>query len=61
MADPKDLQKAADAIRSTRGLPALVRHRELDEPLRQAEEWPEKNIVKSVNGTATGTLVCSVS
>ena len=46
MADPKDLQEAADAIRCIRGLPAVVRHRELDEPLRQAEEWARKEYRK---------------
>jgi hypothetical protein len=39
MADPKELQEAANAIRSIRKLPAVQRHNELDEPLRQAEEW----------------------
>ena len=39
MADPKDLQDAADAIQSIRGLPGVRRHKELEEPLRQAEEW----------------------
>ena len=39
MADPKDLQEAADAIHGIRRLPAVQRHKELEEPLRQAEEW----------------------
>jgi hypothetical protein len=42
MADPKDLQKAADAIHDVRGLAAVLRHKELDVPLRQAEEWARK-------------------
>ena len=46
MADPKDLQEAADAIRGIRGLPAVVRHKELEEPLRQAEEWARKEYRK---------------
>jgi len=46
MADPKDLQEAADAIRDIRGLPAVVRHKELEEPLRQAEEWARKEYRK---------------
>ena len=46
MADPKDLQEAAEAIRNIRGLPAVVRHRELDEPLWQAEEWARKEYRK---------------
>jgi len=39
MADPKDLKKAADAIRDVRRMPAIQRHKELDEPLERAEEW----------------------
>ena len=52
MPDPKDLQEAADAIHGIRGLPAVVRHRELDEPLRQAEEWArtEYRKVRERNG-----------
>ena len=52
MADPKDLQDAADAIRDVRRLPAVQRHRELDEPLKQAEEWARKEYrkVREENG-----------
>ena len=46
MADPKDLQEAADAIHEVRGLPAVQRHIELEEPLRQAEEWARKQYRK---------------
>jgi hypothetical protein len=46
MADTKELQEAADAIRSIRGLPAVQRHKELDEPLRQAEEWARREYRK---------------
>jgi hypothetical protein len=46
MADPKDLQEAADAIRDIRALAAVRRHKELDEPLRQAEEWARKEYRK---------------
>jgi hypothetical protein len=46
MADPKDLQEAADAIRGIRALPAVQRHKELEEPLRQAEEWARKEYRK---------------
>ena len=46
MADPKDLQEAADAIRGVRGLQAVQRHKELDEPLRKAEEWARKEYRK---------------
>ena len=46
MADPKDLQEAADAIHEVRGLAAVQRHKELDDPLRQAEEWAWKEYRK---------------
>jgi hypothetical protein len=46
MADPNDLQEAADAIHGIRGLPAVQRHKELEEPLRQAEEWARKEYRK---------------
>ena len=46
MADPKDLQEAADAIHEVRGLAAVQRHKELDVPLRQAEEWARKEYDK---------------
>ena len=46
MADPKDLQEAAKAIHDVRALPAVQRHKELDVPLRQAEDWPGKNTIK---------------
>jgi len=46
MADPKELEEAADAIRRIRGLPAVQRHKELDEPLREAEEWARKEYRK---------------
>ena len=52
MADPKDLQEAAEAIHQVRGLAAVQRHKELDEPLRQAEEWArnEYRKVREENG-----------
>jgi hypothetical protein len=46
MADPRDLKEAADAIRDVRRLPAIQRHKELDEPLGQAEEWARKEYRK---------------
>jgi hypothetical protein len=46
MANPKDLQEAADAIHDVRALPAVQRHKELDDPLRQAEEWARKEYRK---------------
>jgi hypothetical protein len=33
MADPKDLQEASEAIHQVRGLAAVQRHKELDEPV----------------------------
>ena len=39
MADPKELQEAADAILQVRRLPAVQRHQELAEALQLAEEW----------------------
>ena len=52
MADPKDLQEAADAIHEVRGLAAVQRHKELDDPLRQAEDWArnEYRKVRERNG-----------
>jgi hypothetical protein len=52
MANPQDLQEAADAIRAIRALPAVQRHQELDEPLRRAEEWAQKQYrkVREENG-----------
>ena len=52
MADPKDLLKAADAIRTVRQLAAIQRHKELEQPLQQAEEWARKEYrkVREENG-----------
>ena len=44
--DPKDLKKAADVIHEVRGLAAVQRHKDLDVPLRQAEEWARKEYDK---------------
>jgi hypothetical protein len=46
MADSKDLKEAADAIHNVRSLPAVQRHKELDIPLQQAEEWARKEYRK---------------
>ncbi|PYR96112.1 MAG: hypothetical protein DMG16_28725 [Acidobacteria bacterium] len=56
MADPQDLQEAADAIRTVRALPAVQRHQELDEPLRLAEEWARREYrkVREENGDHGG-------
>jgi hypothetical protein len=50
MADPKELKEAADAIHELRALPAVERHKELDVPLRQAEEWARKQYHKVREG-----------
>jgi len=56
MADPQDLQEAADAIRTVRALPAVQRHQELDERLRLAEEWARREYrkVREENGDHGG-------
>jgi hypothetical protein len=46
MANPKELQEAAEAIRDVRGLPAVQRHQQLEDLLRQAEEWARKEYCK---------------
>ncbi len=46
MANPKELQEAADAIRDVRRLPAVQRHQELEDLLRQAEEWARQEYRK---------------
>ena len=59
MADPKDLQEASDAIHKVRGLPAVQRHKELDDPLRQAEEWARKEYrkVRERNGDPDASVI----
>lgn len=56
MPDSKDLQEAADAIRAIRALAAVQRHKELEQPLRQAEEWARKEYrkVREENGGRDG-------
>ena len=46
MANAQELQDAADAILNVRRLPAVERHKEMNEPLRQAEEWARKEYRK---------------
>ena len=46
MANPKELQEAAEAIRDVRRLPAVQRHQQLEDLLRQAEEWAQKEYWK---------------
>ena len=46
MADPRELEEAADAILRVRQLPAVGRHPELDGPLHQAEEWARRHYHK---------------
>ena len=44
MANPKELQEAADAIRDVRRLPAVQRHKQLEILWQRAEEWGSKGI-----------------
>ncbi len=46
MANPKELQEAADAIWDARRLPAVQCHKELEELLRRAEEWARREYGK---------------
>ena len=46
MANPKELQEAADAIRDVRRLPGVSRHPELADLLRRAEEWARREYRK---------------
>jgi len=46
MANPEELQEAADAIRDVRRLPAVQRHKEFEDLLRQAEEWARREYRK---------------
>jgi hypothetical protein len=46
MANPKELQEAAEAIREVRRLPAVQRHQQLEDLLQQAEEWARKEYCK---------------
>ena len=46
MANPKELQEAAKAIRDVRRLPAVQRHKHLEDLLQQAEEWARKEYCK---------------
>lgn len=59
MADPKDLQEAADAIHKVRDLAAVQRHKELDDPLRQAEDWARQEYrkVRERNGDPDTSIV----
>jgi hypothetical protein len=46
MANPKELQEAAEAIQNVRRLPAVQRHQQSEDLLRQAEEWARKEYCK---------------
>jgi hypothetical protein len=50
MADPRDLQEVADAIHRIRQLPAVLRHKEIAEPLGWAEEWARQKYQKVLEG-----------
>jgi hypothetical protein len=51
MADPRELEEAADAILKIRRLPGVQRHPELAEPLCLAEEWARKEYRKVTEQT----------
>ena len=55
MANPKELQEAAEAIRDVRQLPAVQRHKQLEGLLQQAEEWARREYRRSVKRLATRT------
>ena len=46
MANPKELQEAAEAIRNVRRLPAVQRHQQIEDLLQQAEEWARREYCK---------------
>ena len=46
MPNPKELQEAADAIWNVRRLPAVQRHKELEDLLQRAEEWARREYLK---------------
>src|SRR5262249_49094257 len=46
MANPKELQEAAEAIRNVRRLQAVQRHHQLEDLLQRAEEWARKEYYK---------------
>ena len=46
MPNPKELQEAVDAIRDVRRLPAVQRHKELEDLLQRAEEWARREYLK---------------
>ena len=50
MADSRDLQEAADAIHRVRHMAAVLRHKEIGDPLRQAEEWARQQYQKVREG-----------
>ena len=55
MANPKELQEAAEAIRSVRRLPAVQRHWQLEDLLQRAEEWAQREYCKVSEGMTTRT------
>ena len=46
MANPKELQEAAEAIQNVRQLLAVQRHQQLEDLLQQAEEWARREYCK---------------
>jgi len=56
MANPKELREAADAIRDVRRLPAVQRHKELEDLLKRAEEWARREHRKVCEETGNPNL-----
>jgi hypothetical protein len=54
MADPKELEEAANAILRVRRMPAVRRHQQLDGPLRQAEDWAREHYRKVTEQSKDG-------
>ena len=50
MVNPEELREAAEAIRDVRRLPAVQRHKELEDLLRRAEEWARREYLKVSEG-----------
>ena len=50
MANPEELREAAEAIRDVRRLPAVQRHKELEDLLQRAEEWARREYLKVSEG-----------
>src|SRR5215467_3754609 len=61
MANPKELREAAEAIRDVRRLPAVQRHQQLEDLLRQAEEWARNSMRACIFASGASLSLSSVS